>query len=247
MRSSLCTPIRLTFALFALLAAPTAQAQDTAPDYYDSEAHVVSGNAGLVSDYIFRGVTQTSENPTVQGGFDYEYVPAGVYAGTWASGVDFEDASVEVDLYGGWRRAWDQLTVDFGAIYYGYPGAEDDLNYDYWEASAAAGYDFGFASTTAAFNYSPEFFGDSGDALYSALYVDIPLPYSLMINSHIGYQAVDDNAAFALPDYTDWSIGLGYNVAGFDLGLSYADTDIDETDCADGCDARAIFSVSRSF
>ena len=243
MRPSFHTLAAVSCAAFLLMnpAPASAQSDETA------SPHALSANVAFVSDYAFRGLSQTAENPTVQGGFDYEYLPAGLYAGTWGSGVDFEDASVEMDFYAGWRRAWDGLTVDLGAIYYAYPGAESDLNYDFWEVSAAAGYDFGYAAATAAVNYSPEFFGESGDAVYSALYVDIPLPYSLMFNSHIGYQAVDDNAAFALPDYTDWGAGIGYNLAGFDLGLSYTDTDIDKDDCADGCDARAIFSVSRSF
>lgn len=236
--------IALTLAAAALL---VSTAISTAAIAEDGSPHVTSGNVSMVSDYVFRGVSQTAEKPTVQGGFDYEYTPWGVYAGTWGSGVDFTDASYEVDFYGGWRRSWDTLTLDLGGIYYAYPGAEDNLEYDYWEAAAALGYDFGAFSTTAAVNYSPDNFGGSGHAVYSVLYLDIPLPYSVNLNSHIGYQAVEDNATFALPDYTDWSVGLGYNLGGFDLNLSYADTDIDESDCADGCDARALFSVSRSF
>jgi uncharacterized protein (TIGR02001 family) len=209
--------------------------------------HVFSANVALVSDYVFRGITQSNEEPTVQGGFDYEYAPLGLYAGIWGSGVDFTDASTELDYYAGWRHSWDKLSFDVGAIYYDYPGSDGSLEYDFWEASAALGYDFDVAAATIAVNYSPEYFGDSGDATYSAFYLDIPLPYSLTLNSHIGYQAIDDNDTFGTPDYADWGVGLGYNLAGFDLAVTYTDTDLSKSECADGCDERVIFSVSRSF
>ena len=48
----------------------------------------VSGNVGLFSDYIFRGYTQTENNPALQGGFDVEHA-SGLYAGVWASNVDW--------------------------------------------------------------------------------------------------------------------------------------------------------------
>ena len=53
---------------------------------------------------------------------------------------------------------------------------------------------------------------------------------------------------FGVPDYYDWSVGLGYNLEGFDLSVQYIDTDLDEpSECADGCDQRVIFGISRSF
>lgn len=237
--------MRLSVPLLGLTAATLLAA--TAPALAAEDDHVFSANVALVSDYVFRGITQSNEEPTIQGGFDYEYAPAGLYAGVWGSGVDFADASTELDYYAGWRHSWDALSFDIGAIYYDYPGSDGSLEYDYWEGALAVGYDFDVAAATVAVNYSPEFFADSGDATYSAFYLDIPLPYSLSLTSHIGYQAVDDNDAFALPDYTDWGVGLGYNFKGFDLAVTYTDTDLSESECADGCDERVIFSVSRSF
>lgn len=210
----------------------------------------VSANVGFVTDYVFRGISQSDENFAVQGGFDVGHT-TGLYAGIWGSNVDFNDgdeANIEIDLYAGYANEIAGINYDVGAIYYAYPGADSALDYDFYEVSLALGYDFDVASASASVNYSPEFFGDSGDALYYSLNTDIPLPADFTLSGHVGYQSIDDNDAFGTPDYTDWSIGIGYNLAGFDLSLQYIDTDLDEpNECADGCEERFVFGVSRSF
>ena len=57
--------------------------------------HTLTGNVGLFSQYIFRGLTQTDRDPAVQGGFDYAH-SSGLYLGTWASNISWlkENASV---------------------------------------------------------------------------------------------------------------------------------------------------------
>ncbi len=221
-----------------------AQAEDSMKDFD------LFANVGFVTEYSFRGITQSDEGPAVQGGFDVTH-KSGLYAGIWGSNVDFNDgdeAQLELDVYGGYSGAIQNLNYDIGLIYYAYPGADNSLDYDFWEASVAAGYDFDVCSVSAALNYSPEYFGDSGDALYYSAAVDVPLPASLTLSTHLGYQTIDDNAAFGVPDYLDWSIGLGYSIEGFDLSLQYIDTDLREPgECADGCDARIIFGISKSF
>jgi hypothetical protein len=53
-----------------------------------------SANIGAVSNYIWRGVTQTGDQPAVQGGLDVAH-ESGFYAGTWLSNVDFDEGSSE--------------------------------------------------------------------------------------------------------------------------------------------------------
>lgn len=215
----------------------------------------LSANVGFVSEYSFRGIAQSNENPAVQGGFDVGH-DSGLYAGIWGSNVNFNDgdeAQVEVDAYAGYSGSIGKLSYDVGVIYYAYPGANSSLNYDFWEGAIAAGYDFDMFSASASINYSPEYFGDSGDAVYYAAALDVPLPADFTLSAHVGHQTIDDEATFfatsnAQDSYTDWSVGLGYTLAGFDMSLSYVDTDLDEPDeCADGCDSRVIFGISRSF
>lgn len=61
-----------------------------------------SGNAALVSDYLFNGITQTQKDPALQLGIDWNN-DAGVYAGAWGSNVDFgDDTDTEIDVYAGY-------------------------------------------------------------------------------------------------------------------------------------------------
>ena len=90
----------------------------------------ISANAAIVSDYRFRGISQSNENPAVQAGFDYAF-ENGFYLGTWGSTVDFDsisdfNGSLELDFYGGWgREVGENSSIDVGYIYYAYPGQPD--------------------------------------------------------------------------------------------------------------------------
>ncbi|WP_288902361.1 TorF family putative porin [uncultured Sneathiella sp.] len=207
-----------------------------------------SANISLTSDYIFRGISQTGNNPAVQGGFDYTYDfgPAAVSAGIWASNVKFSDATIEIDYYAGVGGSIDNFSWDLSAIYYSYPGADSSLNYDFFEIAPSIGYDFGFMAVSAGLNYSPEYFGDSGDAYYTHGGIDIPLGKYFTLSGTVGYQAIDDNAAWGTDDYTDYGISLSTEIAGFGLSAGWTDTDLSKSQCDDAC---GVFSValSRSF
>lgn len=205
-----------------------------------------SGNVALTSEYSFRGIAQSDEQPALQGGVDWAH-DSGFYLGVWGSSVDFNDgdeASVEVDLYGGLTGNLTENTGwDIGFIYYAYPGADSNLDYDFIEAKAALSHDFGSFAATASINYSPDYFAGSGDAFYYSLNAEAPLPHNFTLNGHAAYQSIDDEGAFGVPDYLDWSAGLGYAWDRIDLSLNYQDTNLDETDCVDGCSGRFIFAV----
>lgn len=244
--SSLCTMAILAFS----------GQQALATDMNTSPIEL-SGTISLYSDYVFRGVTQTGETPAIQGSFDLSH-DSGLYAGIWASNVDFgsgDDANIEIDYYGGFSgHIIDDLGYDIGAAYYTYPGVDSGLDYDYTEIYGSLTYDLGIASIGAGVYYSPEFFGGTGDALYTYATAEAPISHGFSINAKIGYQEVDDNASFGLPDYTDWSVGLSYDPSdlsdtfeGFTIGIDYTDTNISTSDCADGCDSKVIAYISKTF
>ena len=203
-----------------------------------------SANVSILTDYRFRGVTQTDNEPAIQGGFDWAH-DSGFYLGTRASNVNFGNAHIEMDFYGGYANSIDNFSYDVGLIYYWYPGASASQDFDFFEAALGLGYDFESFSTSLSFNYSPENFGDSGDALFIEGGVGVPLPYDFELGASLGYQLIDDEATFGVPDYLTWTVGLSRSLWGFDFGLSYVDTD--ESSCGDACGATVIFSVSRSF
>ena len=106
--------ILLTAVAASAFAAPAAYAQ-------------FSANIGAVTDYRFRGISQTNKQPALQGGLDYAF-SNGLYVGTWASMVTKDlypaGAGLEVDFYGGWKKELAKdLTLDLGVLYYWYPGA----------------------------------------------------------------------------------------------------------------------------
>ena len=124
--------MRIAFACAAavavLLTAGAASAQDT-PE--------IAWNVGVTSDYVFRGYSQTSEDPAIFGGVDLTI--GSFYAGAWASNVDFGDSTdAEVDLYGGYRAEVSGFAIDVGVVGYLYTSQPSGADYDYAELKAAA-------------------------------------------------------------------------------------------------------------
>jgi Bacterial protein of unknown function (Gcw_chp) len=80
---------------------------------------------GLMSDYNFRGITQSDHRPSETVYFEPRYNATKTlqfYVGVSGEGIDFPNhASGEVDFYGGVRPTFDKLSLDFGAWYYYYP------------------------------------------------------------------------------------------------------------------------------
>jgi uncharacterized protein (TIGR02001 family) len=210
-----------------------------------------SGNVALTTDYVFRGISQT-DGPAVQGGFDME-VSNGLYAGIWASNLDFgDDADIEVDYYAGFGGEFaNKLGYDVGVTYYSYPSsnAADAGDYDFTEVYGSLSYDFGPAAATLGLNHSSDYFGGSDNATYVYVGVDVPLANDFALSMQYGDQSIDDNAAFGTPDYNDWKVGLSKSVGGFDFALDYTDTDLSDAECFGGsdlCDDRFIFTISKS-
>ena len=244
----------LSFAPDYALAGP-----DT-PESNSSESNIpgsFSGSMSLVTNYVFRGITQTDEEPGIQGSLDWSH-ESGFYLGTWAGNVDFNDgdeAHIEIDLYGGYGFSYGGFDFDLGAACYLYPGASSSLNYDYGELYGSVGYDAGFASLTGGLYYSPENFGNSGDAFYPYLKINAPLAKTgISAGAHIGRQTIEDNSAFGLPDYTDWSLSLAYDLSkadsvfeGMETGLTYTDTNLSKSACADGCGQAITWNVTKKF
>lgn len=195
-----------------------------------------SGTVTLTTDYVFRGVTQTLNNPAIQGSFDYTNGP--FYAGVWASNVDFGfDETLETDLYAGFRPTLGPVTFDFGVIGYFYPGAGDaGAEYDYVEGKAAASIAPAEGLTLgAALYFSPEFFGETGEALYTEVNGAYAFSDSFSVSGAFGLQDID-----AGTDYDTWNLGASFMTHGFKLDLRYHDTDLT------GVDEIVTFGVSRS-
>jgi uncharacterized protein (TIGR02001 family) len=216
-----------------------------------------SGTVTATTDYDWRGVTQTAQDPALQGSLDYA-TDFGLYAGAWASNVDFGsgDPNVEIDFYVGWGGG-ETLLWDVGAIYYVYPG-ESDFNFP--EIYASLGWEF----IEGKISYSWDFAGTSETAFYYEANVDYGLPANFGVIGHIGYSDgdgitaaysnydVNGNIVEEVDNYMDWAVGITYTWGHFDLALKWVDgedleTKRDTVDDISSSEARAIFSVSTTF
>jgi uncharacterized protein (TIGR02001 family) len=181
-------------------------------------------NVGVVSDYVFRGFSQTDENPAVQGGVD---VTAGsFYVGAWASNVDFgDDTEVEIDTYGGYRTEAAGFAFDVGVIGYFYAQSPSGTDYDYVEFKGAASRAVGPATIGAAVYYSPDFFGLDEEATYIEANAAFTPADKWTVSGAVGQQFLDVN-----DDYATWNVGVSYAFSDeVAVDLRYHDTDVDGT------------------
>ncbi|HET20068.1 MAG TPA: hypothetical protein ENO16_05615 [Chromatiales bacterium] len=200
-----------------------------------------SANVGLFSDYAFRGVSQTSENPAIQGGFDYAH-DSGFYAGVWGSNVDF-GGSVEVDGYFGYAGSIsDDFGYEVGYLRYFYPGDEDNDGVDYDTNEYHVG--LSYKMFNLKYHYSTEYFGIDENAYYLEGNANIELPAGFALGLHLGQNGGDGVEAMFGEEYLDWKVGISKELAGLNVGLAYVDTDLKDNKYAD---ERFILSVSKSF
>ena len=217
-------------ATFALGAAAGAQAADS----------TVAFNVGVVSDYVFRGISQTQEDPAIQGGVD---VSSGIaYGGAWASNVDFgDDTKAEIDVYGGIKPVVGAVTLDFGLIYYGYVDEPQNADYANWEVKAAASVPAGPATLGAAVFYSNDSFGAAQEATYVEVNGAVPVgPFTL--SGAFGNQSYRHGE-----DYNTWNLGASYTFAEhYTLDLRYVATD-NETFVGPLGDDRVTLGLKAAF
>jgi uncharacterized protein (TIGR02001 family) len=239
----------LKLALVAALAMPTFNvlAEEEA-----SSEHSVSYNVGLFSEYIFRGYSQTHNDPALQGGVDYEH-SSGLYLGLWASNISWlRDAgssdsghSLEVDVYGGYAGEIGDTGIgyDVGFLQYWYPGemsstvaaantfelyaglSYKDLSVTYYEVMSKDAWTWG---DTAA--------GGADDDAKGSFYLSVDYEHDvgqylnisgLTANIHAGHQNFA-GAANNDYSYTDWLVGIDKEVLGLNAGLQFITTNIDE-------------------
>jgi len=215
---------------FLTLACAAALASISGAAIAEDGPFTISANVAMTTDYVWRGISQTSEDPAIQGGFDLEH-ESGIYLGGWGSNVDFgpgDPADLELDVYGGFTKEFDNgFGFDIGLIHYDFPDVSD---YATEEIYLGASYSF----FSAKFNHNLD-----GNYNYYEAGAEFDLPQEFGLNMHIGYNDPD-----AGDGATDWKIGVTKELFGLGFELAYTDTDINDVPEAD---ARAVFTVSKEF
>jgi uncharacterized protein (TIGR02001 family) len=202
-----------------------------------------TGNVAIVNDYVFRGISQSNQDPAIQGGLDWDS-GAGFYIGAWGSSIEFgNDASLELDIYGGYRGAIENFTYDVGFLYYLYPETLA-TKLDFWEVYGKAGYNFGPAAVTVGLNYTPDNTGPAPEdsSVYYSGVVSVPLGDMFSVSAGVGYSALE-----GVQNYWDWNAGATVTVSGaFSLDARYYDTNYAAV-CGALCDERVVIKISRAF
>ena len=225
-------------ALLALSALPAIALADDA-------ASPLTFNIGAVSDYRFRGITQTRGEPAIQAGVDYA-LPYGFYIGAWASNIKWikdngVSGSVELDVYGGYKgEIMKDLTYDVGILQYAYVGNHlSDTggggvykNANTTEIYGALTYGIftgkvSYALTNLFGNYN--FIGN--DDTRGSVYVDLSATFDLgggfTLVPHLGHQEV---SRLGQASYSDISLTLSKDLGkGFSVSLAGIATDADDT------------------
>lgn len=205
----------------------------------------VSGSVALVSDYRFRGFSQTSQNAAIQGGITVTH-ESGFYVGTWGSSISFA-GNVEVDYFAGYSTSLTEgLGIDVGVTYYVYP-KDHNISSNVLEPYVTLTTTTGPLTLKAGVNYAWEQDSLGGnDAVYFHLEPSVAVPNTpFTINGHLGYAASDSFLGGADGEVLDYSIGVSAVYKGLTLGVSLVGTD--ESGSPAGADAAAVFSLSASF
>ncbi len=264
MKKSLYAIVVLALAAFGAHAqTPTPPAAAASAPEAPKSDWTITGNAGLFSDYRFRGISQTNKKPAFQGGFDIGHA-SGFYVGNWNSNVDstfYNGANIEMDFYGGYKYALGPVTLDGGIYYYYYPGSGDNgaFKIDNTELYIGAGYQ------TYSLKYSyavSDFFGidDSKGSWYLDASGTYDLGNGFGLVGHLGYQKLKKNARVTeigqttLQDsITDWKLGATYEWTGWVFTAAYISTNRDLTGGTAALsnrnisNATVVVSVSKTF
>ncbi len=245
----------LGLAVSGLAFTAPAMAQEEAP----SEI-TVSGSVGLVSDYRFRGVSQTDKEMAVQGGITVSH-ESGLYVATWGSNLagwgTFGGSNMELDLVGGYAtEITSGVKLDVGLTWYMYPGGASDTDFaePYVKLSGAVGP----ANLLAGVAYAPKQqalgkvyasgadyadgignFGAKTDNIYLWLDGNTAIPNTpLTLKGHFGYSngnsGLGPNGTSVAPtgEYLDWMLGADLALGPVTLGVAYVDTDISKSQSA---------------
>lgn len=192
----------------------------------------VNGGATLVSDYRFRGISQTNKRFVMQGTSTISHA-SGAYGSIWGSSIDdyvAASADAELDLILGYKKSFGSTTFDGGVVYYFYPDSGGAMT-DFAETFVRLTQAFGTASATGTIAYAPKQNALTVDGIHKEdnLYLAGDLTYAVPqtpvgLTAHFGYSFGPSYLTIG-EEYSDWSLGATLTHGSVTAGLAYVDTD----------------------
>jgi uncharacterized protein (TIGR02001 family) len=197
----------------------------------------VAYNVGVVSEYRYRGLSQTNGDPAVQGGADYAH-SSGFYLGAWGSNISWikdsgaKDSSFELDIYGGYKGTVGPVAYDVGYLRYEYVGNKLGDVAGFKNANTDEAYVAGsYGPFTLKYSYAfSNLFGapDSKGTTYTDLSATFDLGKGFSLVPHVGFQDFKSNNGTNNDrlDYTDYTLTLAKDFgAGYTGSLTYVNVD----------------------
>jgi uncharacterized protein (TIGR02001 family) len=207
----------------------------------------------LVSDYDFRGYSQSAKDPALQGSADYAFGDSGFSVGAWASNVDFDgyDGDVELDLYANYAgKINDTFSWTAGLTRYIYPLS--DASFDEAEIGEYFEGYVGFNAGNFSFKqwYSNDFYEADESAQYTEVNYTQPFGDKFTLALHAGYSWGDYWDA-AGDEIVDYAVQGNFAVGNFTLFAKFTGTDASDgmkvtTDSGNN-EARVLVGVMTTF
>jgi uncharacterized protein (TIGR02001 family) len=229
-----------------------------------------------MSQYIYRGLTQSDRNPAIQGGFDFSH-KSGFYLGTWGSSISWvsdnygkgglaadgttaPSAGMEWDFYGGYKNSIGDIGYDLGALQYYYPGNYPTLIAGAVKPNTTEIYgalSWKWLSGKASYVVSNGLFGvdDARGSYYLDLSANYPIADTWTLNAHVGYQKYTGTAAFVTAgqsnddwfSYTDWKLGITKDLgSGWSALAYYSDTNAKDAGYKDTDPSNGLFNKGKN-
>ncbi|MGX5736848.1 TorF family putative porin [Bosea thiooxidans] len=206
-----------------------------------------------MTDYNFRGISQTDRKPAIQGGVELQFYNNLFYLGVYGSNVDLVTRpDAEIDFYGGIRPKFGDLAFDFGIWQYYYPGEKayydaalvqwTPKNTDFTEVYGKVSYTFAESLTVGGnVYYAWDWLGTGASGTYASITAKYMLPFleGLAVSGEFGHywlgttnQAIwSTTPPTNLPDYNYWNAGVSYTWKNVTADLRYHDTDLSKKEC----------------
>lgn len=226
-----------------LMAAVSASAEEA------KSAFTTSGSLAMTTDYLYRGISQTSGAPAIQGAFTLSH-ESGLYATVWASSINFA-SGLEFDPAIGFAGKVGEVGYDVGVLQYGYPNSTalttpgPELDFlEYYASVSFSGAKLGVA-------YAPDFYAETGESIY--VFADYGTEVSgFGLVAHVGLNLLDDQYYGAAPlalgedSYLDYKLGVNKAIQGVTVELAYMGSDLDDAIVPDG-EGTFVATISKAF
>jgi len=230
-----------------------------------------SGTVTMTTDYVFRGISFSSQNPAIQGSADWAY--GNWFAGIWGTSVDSTnppndrgaDLTSEFDFYFGYASSVAGFDWYVQPIYYHYPASDEEIfggdpdMFEVWLNAARTIAEVpGSPTVDLLYGYTPDYFFESGSGHYIRGGAAFDLGGGIGVDFGWGYQTAEGENDILFPNrndpnYSHWDVGITGAIVGFDLDLRYHDTnqksgdDFADFTGLENQDSRVVFTISRSF